>query len=700
LFLILFSLLPAQELREMQVEEVPTRVILDIGFADRSILIVESTIPKLMFASNRGVVKVEEKAPGEWWVELKPGVQLLDFMAEGYLAYRDYRIALQPREAKKIRITPKPIIGAYVGFDINRPTIRLRYTPASPDERVYGGLDGNVMRLDFSTGECVFRPEVGRHTIRLNSGGRIWERSYDLQAGQIVEDEVVFPRASTERWDIKAPGGLYITSEPPGATVFLNEVEQGTTPLTLDELQPGIYQIEFVKDLYLATSRTVEVKSLEYLELKVDLTPNFGRVKIESDPPGATVWINDRQRGTTPLEISRFNAGRYTLRITQSLYYEQTDTFEIRPGGEFIRTYRLKPQFGKVTLNSKPAGAEVTVDGVKWGKTPLTKDRVPSGEHMVHLALQNYFDEELVIRLGDGEHFQRTFTMRPRVGWLTVITDPPGASVTITEPKRPLGTTPLIDIPLDRGSYNLMMEREGYEPYETAIALTYGGRERIEAKLQRSVGHLRVSTDPQGARIFLNGQYRGDSPIVLKDVPTGNYEIRLEKSGYDIFVGRVSVNRNEIASCIQRLSTAGTREWLKRRTQAQLLAVLVPSGGQIYSRQYVRGALYAGAFIGSVVNVFLRKADYDDAKRYYWQAVDAYRASSSQRGFEENYLQVQSAHKRIKDREDRYLLSLAACVGVYALQLTDAWIWGGGKRPVSVQLGREPGFIEVAFILH
>lgn len=284
-------------------------------------------------------------------------------MADGYLPIRDLRYNFKPRLAWKLRVTPKRVLGAFGQFDENRPTILLNYQPASPGETVYGGIDGNIMRIDFASGKCTFRPDAGTHTVTLNLNGQIWKRTYELIPGQTVEDQVIFSGGVTEKWDIREPGGLYILSEPPGATVYMNQVESGVTPLTIEDLQPGIYEINVVKDLYLADSRAVEVNSLDYTDISFELTPNFGRLKIESDPPEAMIWINEQQRGTTPYDVPRFNAGRYSLRLAHNLYYEKTDTFEIEPGGSFMHKYDLKPRFGKVSITSEPSGASVTVDG-------------------------------------------------------------------------------------------------------------------------------------------------------------------------------------------------------------------------------------------------------------------------------------------------------------------------------------------------
>jgi hypothetical protein len=65
--------------------------------------------------------------------------------------------------------------------------------------------------------------------------------------------------------------------------------------------------------------------------------------------------------------------------------------------------------------------------------------------------------------------------MKP--GYLSVISDPPGASVTISEKKRvKLSTTPTGLVLLDPKAYVVRVAKPGFEPYETRVVLHGGDR--------------------------------------------------------------------------------------------------------------------------------------------------------------------------------------------------------------------------------
>ena len=669
------------ELREMQYEEVPTRVIPDGSYADKSILVVESTISQLKFESTRGIApgSVQEKEPGIWWVTLKPGVQLISIGAEGYLPLKDIRHNFNARQAWQIKVTPKVVLGAYGGFDENRAEVRLNYQPSSPDEAVYGGLDDMVMKIDFARDYAVFNPSPGAHKIKLNAGGRIWEKSYDLKSKDKIEEQVTFAGGKQEQLNIQDPGNLFITSEPNGATVYLNKVEQGVTPLTKDDVQPGTYQVEVVRELYLPESRVIKIESNSYAKENIKLTPNFGRLSIFSVPSGAMLWINDKNVGKTPHDVSQFSAGTYALRMIHEMYYEETDTFTIKPGGDFIQTYNLKPQFGGIKINSEPSGAQLSIDGQSSGTTPVTKDQLSSGRHIIRLSMENYFDYETTIEIVDGQNFNETFQLKANFGLLSVVSDPSGASVVIAGENRSLGTTPLRAVKLLAGTYTIKVEKDLYESFEMPVSLMIGGEQKLEPELKRKTGKLRVKSEPPVADIYLNGEHKGQTPTMINDLPTGDYEIRLQKTGYDIQLGKVRIEHNQTAEYSMTLGSKGTVEWKKRRTQARMLS-FIPSAGQFSSKQNVRGGIYAGAFLGSVAMVFLASLDYSSAESDYNSAMSDYGSAEDQVLINQHRSKVEAAFNDMHDANDRAGMFSLIVGGVYAWQMIDAWIWGGGKR--------------------
>ena len=54
-------------------------------------------------------------------------------------------------------------------------------------------------------------------------------------------------------------------------------------------------------------------------------------ISITSEPPGALVWLNDREVGRTPIEVDFLYYGIYDVRITKDGYEPLLTTGEARP---------------------------------------------------------------------------------------------------------------------------------------------------------------------------------------------------------------------------------------------------------------------------------------------------------------------------------------------------------------------------------
>ncbi|MBU0641116.1 MAG: PEGA domain-containing protein, partial [Planctomycetes bacterium] len=378
----------AQDLREMEFENLASTGLV-VDDPEAAVLVVETTVTPLSFDSRGGILRVREHEPGVYQVLLKPAVHYVEIRAEGYLVLKLPRWNFEPRSGRKIRVRARPRFGAEGGFDVNRPELRLEF--AAGGQEVYVQLDANPpQKLDFSRGYVALRPTPGTHTVKVFAGGRAWQQTVELEAGQRYQEAVSMAEAAGSTFTASHPGNLFIESNPPGATVYLNQVEQsGVTPVSLTDLQPGTYRIEVVLAQHLAATQQGVVRELEYTTVHVDLTPNYGQVSIGSSPAGALVYLSDEQRGTTPFS-ARLDAGVYPLRLVRSLYHDAHDTLRIEPGTQLDRTYPLRPAFGTVAVTSEPAGARVVVAGVSWGVTPLRREQVLSARHVVQVELDPY----------------------------------------------------------------------------------------------------------------------------------------------------------------------------------------------------------------------------------------------------------------------------------------------------------------------
>ena len=75
--------------------------------------------------------------------------------------------------------------------------------------------------------------------------------------------------------------GLYISSDPSGATVYIDGIDRGTTPYSNSSIRPGEYRIRVIKDGYAERRLNITVRRGSRIEINVDLEEIRGTVILE-----------------------------------------------------------------------------------------------------------------------------------------------------------------------------------------------------------------------------------------------------------------------------------------------------------------------------------------------------------------------------------------------------------------------------------
>ncbi len=162
----------------------------------------------------------------------------------------------------------------------------------------------------------------------------------------------------------KGSAGLFISSEPGDAQVFLDGVAVGrTSNLDVLMLQPGRYDLEVRKEGFLPETRSVEIRADDTSFVHVILTAISGGSIQLSAHPEARVFLDGAREGTTPLTLSAL-PGNHTVRLERSGF--DSESFAV-----LVRNYRvtrvavtLKPVSDPLVFWSEDRSQVVTIDGV------------------------------------------------------------------------------------------------------------------------------------------------------------------------------------------------------------------------------------------------------------------------------------------------------------------------------------------------
>ncbi len=200
-----------------------------------------------------------------------------------------------------------------------------------------------------------------------------------------------------------------LITTPAGARVFVDEQEMGETPLSLEMLQ-GSRQLKISKTGFKTWQENIKIVAGEHRRLPLTLVRADGKVVIRSDPPGASVTIDSRYRGRTPLNIALAPDREYRLSFSLSGYEKAARSILVRSDQDGSVLVNLRALLGMVDIRSEPAGATIKIDGVDHGQTnrKLELSAVP---HLVEFSKPGYapfharvtprpgFEQQLVARL-------------------------------------------------------------------------------------------------------------------------------------------------------------------------------------------------------------------------------------------------------------------------------------------------------------
>jgi hypothetical protein len=225
---------------------------------------------------------------------------------------------------------------------------------------------------------------------------------------------------------IVSPGSLYVVSDPPGAATYLDGTYKGKTPLSLSNIAPTTHTIEFDLSGYYDWKSTVTVPAGGTRTVSATLAPipssTTGWIYVTSVPAGATVSLDGTVAGQTAgngvLSINNVRNGDHTIRVEMVGYqpYSTTVNVQVSTVSDVLATLVPIPGHtttGTVSVTSTPSGANVFIDNVLRGVTPLTLADIPAGSHLILLRLDGYKDYTTTQQVNAGATNTITAALNP-----------------------------------------------------------------------------------------------------------------------------------------------------------------------------------------------------------------------------------------------------------------------------------------------
>jgi hypothetical protein len=204
-------------------------------------------------------------------------------------------------------------------------------------------------------------------------------------------------------------------------------------------------------------------------------------VRITTDPPGAAIQIDGKERGKAPLLVDRLSGGAHELVARYPRHDDVEIPIEVIDGREQPVSVRLEPRFTTLVVNSTPS-ASVVIDGNRLGMSPLTVE-VDEGDHTVRIegGADSYRPWEGRVTAMRKVPARVNATLEAIEGSLLLTSTPFGARVQIDGKSQ--GETPLKVETLLGGAHRYRVELPGYRPEEGTVHIEGNKRNRVDLTL-------------------------------------------------------------------------------------------------------------------------------------------------------------------------------------------------------------------------
>lgn len=404
------------------------------------------------------------------------------------------------------------IIGDRVEILI-QPAARVSLTPPSLAPL---GTHGNATG---SSGKRGPLPRVSKD--RQRNHGRIWA----------VVATLFFLLILTSFFLLKARWlELAINPEPDRVTVsgFPKALKMGEGVLAI----AGTYTLEAEKAGYRKLSEQIIVSADGDKTIAFSMEKLPGWIDVASNPlAGATVFIDAKPVGTTPLAGLEVSAGEHILRLELDRYLSLEQPLQVTGGGERqIVEVELQPGWGTVRLTSDPSGATVKLDEQVLGQTPLTAELM-AGEVVLVLSKEKFAPTKLEFTVVAGQKLEPdTIELAPQPAEVRLRSVPTGAMVSVNGDFS--GTTP-VTLALPSGvKQDIVLQHGGFKNQTLSRSFEAGISEEVTVALEPLYGTVWLTTDPVEATLFIDGKKHGQATGRLR-LTTREHRLQVEAEGFE-----------------------------------------------------------------------------------------------------------------------------------------------------------------------
>ena len=306
---------------------------------------------------------------------------------------------------------------------------------------------------------------------------------------------------------VDAGGNFYaISVQPKDAKVTIDGVLQASSSdgEYSAMLAYGFHTYKVEAGGYISKSGSFTIGKGDMTPISVSLVSALATLSVSCPTPAVSLYVDKKSVGSLPWN-GNLKEGMHLLEVCKDGYRSQQKTIQLAQQQKLDVAFdALSAIQGNLSVNFKPFGSDVYVDGVKVGQSPRVFNGVLVGNHNVEIRKSGYATSRQTVTISEGQTASISGSLTSSTSSFTANTlsssssSPSGNTITI-----PVKNGISIEmVKVEAGSFNMGATPEMENPYDSEkpvhrVTLTnnyYIGKYEVTQALWQAV----MGSNPSG----------------------------------------------------------------------------------------------------------------------------------------------------------------------------------------------------------
>ena len=225
-----------------------------------------------------------------------------------------------------------------------------------------------------------------------------------LESNKTYVLTIVKPHDSYETVD--AGGNFYaISVQPRNAVVTIDGIQQNvSSDGEYSAMLPyGTHTYKVEAGGYISKSGSFSVSSGDMPPISVSLVSALATVSVTCPTPAVSLYVDKKSVGNVPWSGS-LKEGMHLIEVKKNGYRSQQKTIQLSQQQKLDVVFgELVAILGNLSVNYKPFGADVYVDGKKLGQSPRVFNGLLVGNHQVEVRKDGYTTDKKSVTISEGQ---------------------------------------------------------------------------------------------------------------------------------------------------------------------------------------------------------------------------------------------------------------------------------------------------------